>query len=335
MPARAQAEPGDHRLCTRSEAVGGLVALTYPRGARQSDCSGVVLLDLATGKPRWNIVRPNRIEGTGLAIAGGRLIVGDLDLAGVDLRTGAVRWAHRERDLGCGIADLMATARTVAATATCGPTRRREAWTLDPATGRALTKVQLEPTPAKPTMALAVLKSAEPLVVALSVVNVRSMNSTAQLVTLAPGNRTAQSRIDLPQKTAAVVSDDSASLAISGHRLVLPGSDGRLSGYDLRTGQLLWVKDLIAPDGAAGKRTLSEVLLAGADQRGVYGVAVSRTEPGAGVFRVDPVAGAITMISPVLDPSLVSSSGDTWLFWADGLYGVNGEPKYPVAFALR
>jgi outer membrane protein assembly factor BamB len=335
LPARPQTDPIDERICSRSEATGGLIALTYPRGTRDGDCSGLVLLDVATGKPRWNLVRPNRIQSIGLAITGGRLVVADLDLAGLDLRTGAVRWSHRERDLGCGIANVMATARTVAATASCGPTGRREAWTLDPVTGRALTKVALEPTPAKPTMALAELKSAEPLVVALSVVNVRAMRSAAQLTTLAAGNRSVQSTIELPKTEGAIVADDSAAMAISGHRMVLPGQNGRLTGWDLRAGKLLWVKDKIAPDGAASQLTLTELLIAGADSSGVYGVAVGHTEPGAGVFRVDPATGAITMISPVLDVSLIGRSGDTQLFWSDGLYGVNGEPGHPVAFALR
>jgi hypothetical protein len=329
------AAPVDYRLCSRSEAAGGLIALTYPRGTGERDCSGLVLLDLATGKPRWNLVRPNRIQGIGLAIAGDRLVLADLDLAGLDLRTGAVRWSQRERDLGCGVAELLATARTVAATAKCGPTGRREAWTLDPATGRPLTRVALEPTPAKPQMSLARLKSAEPLVVALTVVNLRSMRSADVLTTLAAGNRAVQSSITVPESESAVLVEEPSALAISGHRLVLPGRDGRLTGWNLKTGRLVWVRDKIAPDGGASRLTLSKVLIAGADRSGVYGVAVGQTEPGAGVFRVDPGSGAITMISPQLDETLIDSYGDVRLFWSGGLYGVSDARGHPVAFGLR
>lgn len=328
------AAPRGYRICERSAASAGLIALSFPRGSKTNDCSGLVLLELATGKARWTIHRPNRIY-SGLAITRGRLIVADLDLVGLDLRTGAVRWTHRERDLGCGIQNLMATPGTLAATGSCGKTGRHEAWTIDPVTGRALTKVPLEPTPAKPRMAIAELKSVEPLVVAHSLVNLREMDSTGRLTTLAPGNRKVLTSVALRLAEGRVVGGDSSVMAVSGHRAVLAGTDGRLTGRDLRTGRLLWARAMIDADGAADRATNTDLLIAGADEDGVYGIAVDAGATRAGVFRADPETGAIRMISPVLSPSPIGRSGDPWLFWSNGLYGVNAEQGLPVAFALR
>jgi outer membrane protein assembly factor BamB len=88
-PTLLWATPGAKSLGTRPVVSGDLVYVA------SADVHSVTALDKSTGLVKWTTQLPNPrwgLGGKGLALAGGRLVVGDAEVYGLDPLTGVVVW---------------------------------------------------------------------------------------------------------------------------------------------------------------------------------------------------------------------------------------------------
>jgi outer membrane protein assembly factor BamB len=338
LPAPVREDPGVNRICSATRRVlQGTVAISFQRdlpGRRVIDCSGLVLLDLRTGRPRWETVRPNRVAPD-LAFAGGRLVIADYSVSAYDLTRSTPRWTHSfESGDGCQVVSVAGSARVVAVAAECGAVRQHEAWTLDPATGtrKTRTKVGSRPTRATSSQAQAQVVSAEPVVIAYAPVDEEQTSSTQILSTLTDDHLWVRSSVELPPR--ARYQDGSPSVLITGHRMVVATDDGRLVCYDLRTGRPSWVRADLAPDGHAEEVSSGRAFLAGTDGKIVYGV-VADLSGRTGVFGADLGTSMVTMLSPALTTPFKRITPPVMFLSGNALYGVNAGEQFGAAFAIR
>jgi putative pyrroloquinoline-quinone binding quinoprotein len=311
----------------------GLVGVSYQRaqrGNRPVDCSGLLLLDLATGKPRWDVERRNRV-GTHLTFAAGRLVVTDYGVTGYDLATHRPVWSrHFEASDNCQVMSVAAAQRYLAAAVFCGDVRWLQAWTLDAATGAVKTRAPLEPKPAKPAMSITTVLSADPVVIAHSPIDLTTMRSVDVVSTLSDDYRRVQSSVRMPPRVVMDTDTVHPAVTVVGQRMLVPTADGRLSLVDLYSGQPVWVRVDLAPSGAGDP---AEVVVAKADQTTAYGLATDITGSVA-VFRADLRTGDVTLLGPASVPGLVRDAPR--LFWTGSrMYGVNGGDTGTAVFALE
>ena len=336
LPAPVRADPGVDRICAATRHVlQGTVAISFQRDrpdGRAIDCSGLVLLDLRTGRPRWETVRENRMTPD-LAFAGGRLVIADVTVTAYDLTSPTPRWTRSfESSNSCQVVSVVGGVRVVAVAAECGAVHQHEAWTLDSATGNRRTRVTIGPRPTRAASAQAQVISAEPVVIAYAPVDAEQADTPQMLSVLTDNRRSVRTTLQLPPR--ASYQDGSPSVVIRGPRMVVSTEDGRLLCYDLRTGRTNWIRTDLAPDGHAEEVSSGRAFLAGTDGTFVYGV-VADLSGRTGVFSANLDSGAVTMLSPALvtpfkriSPPLLFRSGKA-------LYGVNGGDQYGAAFAIR
>jgi outer membrane protein assembly factor BamB len=335
LPPAVHADPGVDRICAATKHVlQGTVAISFQRDrpdGRVIDCSGLVLLDLRTGRTRWETVRQNRVTPD-LAFAGGRLLVADVTVSAYDLAGPRPRWTRSFESDNCQVVSVAGSVRVVAVAAECGAVHQHEAWTLDSATGNRRTRVKIGPRPTRATSAHAQVVSADPVVIAYTPVDAEQADTPQILSTLTDNRRSVRSSLELPPR--ASYQDGRPSVMISGRRMVVATEDGRLLCYDLRTGRTNWIRTDLAPDGHAEEVSSGRAFLAGTDGTFVYGV-VADLSGRTGVFGANLDSGAVTMLSPALvtpfkriDPPVLFLSGND-------LYGVNGGEQYGAAFAIR
>lgn len=336
VPKAVQAEgENSERICsTTPSAYGGVIAVSYQRmrksGNQSVECSGLLLLDLNTGKPRWDVVRRNLVQPD-LVFAGGRLVLEDYLAVGYDLTSPKPRWS---KDFGeCRMRDLAGDPKVVGAAVECGPNGRVQAWLLDPATGAVRTRTNIGPAPTKPSMALSQVLSANPLVIMHSPIDLKNMHSQSVVSTVSADGRRVQSEFPMPKHR--LTDGAEPAVLVTGQRMLIPTDDGKLTSYDLRTGQPVWVRVDLAPDGHATKLTRGAVYLAGTEGRAAYGLVVDRLDERAAVFRANLETGDVAMISPVLDKPPLGRDDLAGVFWDDGrLYVLNNGDKPSEAFSV-
>ncbi len=336
LPAQVQRDANVSRICSvTAQPLNGLIGVSYQRalpGKRPVECSGLLLLDLASGKPRWDIVRQNRVQPH-LTFAAGRLVVTDYGVIGYDLVTHRPAWSrHFEASDDCQVTSLAAAQRHLAAALFCGPTRWLQAWTLDAATGAVRTRTPLGPKPARPGMSVATVLSADPVVIAHSPVDLTTMRGDDVVSTLSDDHRQVQSSVHMPPRVVFDNDDAHAAVTVSGRRMLVPTQDGRLSLIDLYSGQPVWVRVDLAPSVTARP---ADVLVATVDETTAHGLATDGTGAAA-VFRADLRSGDITLLGPASVPELVDRTAAATLFWnGSRMYGVNSGDSDTAVFALE
>jgi hypothetical protein len=308
-------------ICAVSgSTLNGAVALAYrPAGDdATSKCGGLILLDLGTGRPRWNVsIAKEGLDFTAVDVAGG-LVVGAFrgassfqTFAGYDAGSGAQRW---RRDIGCeGIWEdsLVGSPSRIAFFGSCRNERSDvdEIRSLDPATGRELARLQLDVRDSTRKVV-----SAEPLVVYDS--------DAERVLVLSEDGRRISSQFAAKR---SVVDLDRSSVV--GDSFVMVAEGRGWSAWDLRTGKLRWERggsDVevdgvnLGPHGrvVTGERDL--VLRAGHIDEVV-------------LLRLDPRTGTASAISPALETDLDLSG--TWLLDGQQVYVVGG-PGQALAFTI-
>ena len=336
LPPAVREDADVDRICSSTRKVSmGMVAIAFQRelpGRRLVDCSGLVLLDMRTGKPVWETVRVN--QGVpDLVFAGGRLVVGDGSVTAYELDDPKPRWTRGYQSEECQVVSVAGTTKVLAVAAECGPLRQHEAWTLDPATGRRRTRTAVGPKPTRATTVPAQLVSADPVVVAYSPLGADDAETGRQTIaTLTADRRTVRTSIQLPER--ARYDENTQTVVVSGQRLVVASDDGRLICYDLRTGKPAWVRPYLAPDGHAEGVSSGRVVLAGTDGEYVYGM-VADLSGRTGVFAANLGNSTLTMLGPSLTTPFKRFSPPVIFLSGKALYGVNSGEQYGAAFALR
>ena len=336
LPPPVREDDGVDRICaTTRKVLMGTVAIAFQRelpGRRLVDCSGLVLLDLRTGKPVWETVRTN--QGVpDLAFAGGRLVVADGTVTTYELDDRKPSWTRGYAAEECQVVSVGGTTKVLAVAAECGPLRRHEAWTLDPATGNRRTRATVGPKPTRATTVPAQVVSAEPLVIAYSPLGADDAETGRQIIaTLTDDRRKVRSSFQLPDR--ARYDEAAQTVVVSGHRLVVSTDDGRLVRYDLRSGRVAWVRPDLAPDGHAEGVSSGRVFLAGSDGEVVYGM-VADLSGRTGVFAADLDSSVLTMLGPALPTPFKRFSPPVIFLSGKFLYGVNSGEQFGAAFALR
>lgn len=336
LPPPVTEDAGVDRICASTRKVFmGTVAIAFQRelpGRRLVDCSGLVLLDVRTGKPVWETVRTN--QGVpGLAFAGGRLVIADGNLTAYDLDSSKPLWTRGYQFEECLVGSVGGTTKVLAVAAECGSLRRHEAWTLDPATGNRRTRTTVGSKPDRANTIPAQIVSAEPLVIAYSPIGADGGETSRQAVsTLTDDRRKVGSTFQLPER--ARYDGVNQTVVVSGHRLVVSTEDGRLVCYDLYTGRAAWIRPDLAPDGHAEGVSSGRVFLAGSDGKVVYGV-VADLSGRTGVFAADLESSVLTMLGPPLRTPFKRFSPPVIFLSGKFLYGVNSGEQFGAAFALR
>lgn len=336
LPAPVREDAAVDRICASTRKVfQGTVAIAFQRdlpGRRLIDCSGLVLLDVRTGKAVWETVRINQGVPE-LTFAGGRLVIGDGTVTTYELDDPKPNWIRGYQSEECQVVSVGGTTNVLAVAADCGPLRRHEAWTLDPPTGNRRTRATIGPKPTRATTVPAQVVSAEPLVIAYSPLGADDAETGRQIIaTLTDDRRKVRSSFQLPDRSRYDAS--SQTVVVSRHRLVVATEAGRLVCYDLYTGRAAWVRPDLAPDGHAEGVSSGRVLLAGSDGVVVYGV-VADLSGRTGVFAAGLDDSTLTMLGPALPTPFKRFSPPVIFLAGKVVYGVNSGEQFGAAFALR
>jgi outer membrane protein assembly factor BamB len=309
-------DPRGEVCAVSGSTLNGAVALAYrPAG---DGCGGLMLLDLGTGRPRWNVTLAKEgLEFTAVDVAGD-LVVGVFrgassfqTFAGYDAGSGAQRW---QRDSGCegtGNDNLVGSPSRIAFVGSCRNERSDvdEIRSLDPATGRELSRFQLEGREAN----LKVV-SAEPLVV-------YDPDAGRMLVLSQDGRRIST---EFAAKHSVIDPDRSS---VVGDSFVMVAEDRGWSAWDLRTGKLRW-------EGGGSDVDVDGVIMY-ADERVVTGehdlVLQADHIDEVALLRLDPRTGTASAISPALESDLDLSG--RWFLDGQQVYVVGG-PGQAVAFTI-
>lgn len=309
---------GDRVICTASrDLLNDAVAVVYARaGAPQNqDCTGLMLFDLRSGKPRWTVkdrVPGYSPESTRVEVAAGMVMFSGLRrLDAFDAVTGARRWSLDLSKLGadCGSAHVGADPRELVAAVRCSG--RDELVTLDPASGRVRTRTALSDEGA-------IVLSVNPTVTystGKGVAQVLSPDRRKVAHTIAAAVDTGTSWPEAP-RTIRVWKSYLIAVALT------PAPP--VTVWDLRTGQRLWSKVVPLGEGPP-EADWSSPAIAGVDERGIVcltreiGVAKDAKHR---VVRLDLATGRPTQLTPMLEAP-PHDPRSSWLFVDQGrIYGV-------------
>lgn len=317
VPVKVNDDRSLYGVCgASSEVVGGAVAITYQRGTPepQSMCTGLLLLDLATGKPRWSKTEHTPV-GTTVEIGAG-LVISDPEvpfgtghftkriLVTFDAATGRPRWTADPLKFGkdcdgdlhnAAQRVIAADARTIATTFDCAG--GQQLWTFDPRSGR--------PKPG------AVIEQAYS---ALTFVSLRSpvvlTDGTKTYVLTEDGSRV---KYHLQGVGSTNVNPGTPPRLFRG-RSALIVADTRYStvaAWDLKSGDTIWYRELgkQQPQGSPATPFIAHV---GDD--GVV-LVLGGTAEEVRIAKLDPATGEQTDLSPVLKTDLFNEADAVWWFW--------------------
>lgn len=330
------AQPGGGMFCGASgSAVKGIGAVSY--GARDlpgmstDSCTGIMLVDLKTGQPRWNVPVPVPKgdlppDSLRVDVAGDRVVYGyNARVTGLNVADGSEVWTYRDPE--CMIGSYKAEGGTVAFFRNCGGDEGSMR-TLDSATGRVKGDASL------PRGAYANVVSADPVV--LSVQNPDASTPEGTYVVFdEQGNKRSSiaQQLDSGRLNAEPVGGygrDQYRVVLS-HGMLVTATKPRYSGasneivaFDLDTGKLRWSKSL-GLDASS--------LPFAATEDGV--LAINGGSPQ--VMRLSWKSGTIRTSTKPYSPLRLDAS-DYALHWGgDAVHGVNvaGMPLVSRAFALK
>lgn len=314
--------PGEDALCSMSRDVAdGVGLLSY--AADGDKCSGVVAVDMATGKELWHTdrVTDDRAAGAGVTIdvisaaSQVAVLVENADLKGLDLRTGHPLW-QTPIDDGCTATGVLAAKSTALVGIECGNASRRMQ-ALDLATGKKVW--QANPPFSGQWKSGPELISADPAVVRMDELGSRGQDVIVSYD--ATGHQRAVIPVSGPDEDVA---DSALQAAVSPPFVIVadtlfvpatvPGDTdaGRVSAFSLATGRKLWTVNPTAGDAEASSEGVFGLAADGA------AIAIATDER---LERLDPATGKVL--------GMYVDSSKTMNIWpGDTLVVVNGHYVY-------
>ncbi|MFD0638262.1 PQQ-binding-like beta-propeller repeat protein [Catenulispora yoronensis] len=259
--------PGEDALCSMSRDVAdGVGLLSYaPDGQK---CSGVVAVDMTTGKELWHTDRVTQdvAMGSGVTIdvlspvPGVAVVLEDVDVKAFNLRTGNLLWQTPIGD-GCSSTGLLAAKTSTLVGIDCGDAGGK-LLSLDTTTGKLLWQ-------AKPPFNGKWKSGPEFLSADPAVVHLDEVGSRGQDVIVSYNNVGTQRTVipvsgpDEDVASGALQVAVSPTFVVSGDTLIVPAtlpgntSGGRVSAYSLATGRRIWTVDPAAAAPRAARKACS------------------------------------------------------------------------------
>ncbi|GAB3419206.1 PQQ-binding-like beta-propeller repeat protein [Flindersiella endophytica] len=319
----------DGVICAASRGVlNGAVALAYGAdGARQDSCEGLLLLDLGSGEPRWDVTPPGDLSA--VEVAGGH-VVGALRnydrqnidvVAGFDAAAGDRRWAYESECHGMKLRTsddgFVGGRERIAFAGRCGAGayQPNEVRMLDAVTGRLIYSLQLQSQDSD-----AQILSAAPLVVYQTVADptgAPESGSVQGLVQVVDGVPGAWSPTYFRVKAHPGQRIGDRSDVIDHRFMVVTTEAGGWATWDLNGGKDHWRRARITAEVDGDQATASGLVRTSG--KGVLVTAATRAgksgKPGKmAVLRLNPLTGEGTPLSHLLD--IDPAQPGTWL--ADG-----------------
>jgi hypothetical protein len=315
-------------VCAASKnARDGAVAVVYARAFEGSyRCSGLMLLDLTTGEPRWDKPQPGLFDARSVDIGAG--VVTTVVFPGAvafDTATGARRWSMDTEKIpgDCAPRQISAGAKALALWVECAG-ERQQIWTLAPRTGRPTARAPI------PGERLAFV-GLEPVTVLTDHSDVQVLSADGRRVEHSFGVSHPAGYASLPDAPPAVVRWKSTLVAL--------GPRGSVDAWDLRSGEQLWSRQPRLP-GEEGLLADGFPHIAAVDDKGVVCV-LSGIPNKAAVARLDLGTGAQADLSRSFETEEFDMIDELWWFW-DGRRAVGVRDHNPttientkaIAFAI-
>lgn len=302
----------DDQVCAASRTVtDGAVAISYRRASDKplDGCTGLMMLDLATGKPRWTKQGDGPL-GESVEAGAGVVVSIFQGVIAFDAATGKPRWTTDPTKFpggcttstdGSGFRLVAAGARSVVARFDCAA--GQEIWTLDARTGHLSARAKVAGKDLS-------FVGTDPVAVVVDKSTVRVLSDDGRTVARSFGITVPRMYTNLPGRVSSMWRWKSYLVTGAG------ATSDAVEAWDLRTGRPVWttrVKRATTEEDSYGIRgTLPRVV--GVDDKGVVCILPSIGDDTA-VARLDLATGKQTDLSPVFTQKAFTALDELWWFW--------------------